>query len=184
MPWRLATVEEQKAYERERIEEAKRAKSLDTQVRLVVDQAVLPEPAGVEVAKVVDTTKYKYNRIKVRGPDGVARYTAGNHDAIAKSLTGMSKQKLFEVAQANGLALDNHFKLRNSGHFRMIVGQALRGIVLRGNKAVIDGVEISALDQPVEWPKGYAQEDKGTHQNPIRKSQTNSLYRITTGMED
>lgn len=168
MPWWLASVDEQKAYERERIEEARRDKALDTRPPLVVDQAVLPEHVGVEVA-VVDVSKYKYNRIKVRGPDGVARYSAGNQDAVAKALTGMNKQQLFDVSLANGLKLDTHFKLRNDGHFRMIVGQALRNIIIKGGKIDVNGVEITNLGQAVEWPAGYAQEEKGTTQKPVRQ---------------
>lgn len=119
--------------------------------------------------QVVDTTKYKYDRIKVRGPDGKARYTAGNKDAVAKSLLGMPKQELFDTATANGLKLDDHFRLRNDGHFRMIVGQALRSVIIKGGEVVIRKVQIKSLDQQVEWPKGYAEEEKGTTQKPIRK---------------
>lgn len=173
MPWRLMTQEEQKAHERERIEEAKaHVKPLDTQFQPVLDRVVSPESDGVEMAgQVVDTTKYKYDRIKVRGPDGVARYSAGNKDAVAKSLMGASKDDLLKVATANRLAMEDHFKSRNSGHFRMIVGQALRNIIIKGGKIVIGGVWIKSLDQAVNYPKGYAEEAKGTTANPIRKAQ-------------
>lgn len=119
--------------------------------------------------QVVDTKKYKYDRIKVRGPDGVARYTAGNKDAVAKCLIGMSKEDLLQVAKGNGLKMAEHYKARNSGHFRMIVGQALRSIVQKGGKVQINGVEIESLAQKVEWPKGFAEEEKGTHEKPVRR---------------
>lgn len=119
--------------------------------------------------QVVDTTKYKYDRVKVRGPDGVARYTAGTKDAIAKSLFGISKKNLLEIAKSNGLKLDAHYKARNDGHFRMIVGQALRSVIHKGGKVTIGDVVIVQLDQKVSWPKGFAEEKKGTHDKPIRK---------------
>lgn len=146
---------------------------LDTQVSPVVDQPVSPFDTGDDVAgQVVDTTKYKYDRIKVRGPDGVARYSAGNKDAVAKSLMGMTKEQLLKVAQSNGLNLAAHFDSRNNGHFRMIVGQSLRSVVIKGGTITIHGVKIAALDQPVEWPEGYSQEKKGTTQKPIRRTQS------------
>ncbi len=168
---RLLSIDEQRALERSRIEEVKnRAKSLDTQVSPVIDQAISPEASEVDVVgQVVDVTKYKYDRIKVRGPDGKARYTAGNKDAVAKSMLGMTKQEVYDAGSGNGLTLDNHFKLRNDGHFRMIVGQALRSIVIKGGTVTLRGVVIKALDQSVPWPKGYAEEKKGTTQKPIRR---------------
>lgn len=170
---RLLSIEEQKAYERQRIEEAKGSvKSLDTHSPPMVDRVCAPQDlAGDLVAgsDIVDTTKYKYDRIKVRGPDGVARYTAGNRDAIAKSMLGMTKKQVFDVSKENNLKMDVHFKSRNDGHFRMIVGQALRSIIAKGNTITIDGVEIKSLDQKVEWPKGYVQEDKGTSTEPVRR---------------
>lgn len=179
MPWRLMTVEEQRAHERERIEEHKNSvKALDAQSTPVVDRAISPFESGVDVAgQVLDTKKYKYERAKVRGPDGKARYTAGNKDAVAKSLLGMSKQDLLDVAKANGLKMEGHYESRNSGHFRMIVGQALRSILIKGGKIVIRGVEIAALDQKVAWPEGYAEEKKGTSAHPIRR-EPRSPHRI------
>lgn len=168
---RLLSIDEQRALERQRIEEVKsRAKPLDTQVSPVVDRVTSPEPVETDmVGQVVDVTKYKYDRVKVRGPDGKARYTAGNKDAVAKSLLGMTKKEVFDEATANGLKMAEHFKLRNDGHFRMIVGQALRSVVIKGGVITLRGVEIKTLDQEIPWPKGYTEEDKGTTAKPIRR---------------
>lgn len=128
--------------------------------------------------QVVDTAKYKYPRIKVRGPDGKARYTASNCDAIAKSLFGMDRAALEEVANSNHQErLVPQFAVRNLGHARMILGQALRHAIAAGDKSIrIRGINVLALDQEVPWPKGYFEELKGTHQHPVRKGQP-SKYR-------
>lgn len=119
--------------------------------------------------QVVDVEKYKYDRIKVRGPDGVARYTAGNKDAIAKAMFGMTKEQIRTVATENNLDLAVHFEKRNMGHLRMIVGQALRNIIAKKGTVLIDGHKITKLNQKASWPKGYVEEPKGTTQHPIRK---------------
>lgn len=173
----LMSVEEQKEFERQRIEEArrllanKRGETLDTQSTPAVLLAPPPDLVGAPVAgQVVDVSKYKYDRVKVRGPDGVARYSAGNKDAIAKSLMGFSKKELLVVAEANGLDLSKHFKQRNSGHFRMIVGQALRSIIKKKGTVWVRYAEINSLSQKVGWPEGYSEEPKGTTLHPIRRT--------------
>ena len=125
--------------------------------------------------QVVDTEKYKYNRIKVRGPDGKAHYTASNKDAIAKLLFGMNKQQLAGVAKENSLDMKSHYDLRNVGHYRMILGQALRNLILnKKQELLIGGVTVADLDQKVKWPEGYTEEPKGTHDQPIRKGKAST----------
>ena len=119
--------------------------------------------------QVVDVEKYKYDRIKVRGPDGVARYTAGNKDAIAKAMFGMTKDQIRAVATENKLDLAVHFEKRNMGHLRMIVGQALRSIIAKKGTVLVNGHAITKLAQKATWPEGFKEEPKGTTKNPIRK---------------
>lgn len=178
MPWRLASVEEQKAYERERIEEAKRKIPLDRAVEPIIDLSNSSKQYGADMAgQVLDTTKYKYDRIKIRCPDGKARYSASSADAIAKSMFGMTKDDMMKVAidhQLGGML--KHFDTRNLGHLRMILGQALRSQITKGTPVTIRGVTITKLDQKVNWPEGYTQEDKGTIQKPVRRQA--SAHRI------
>lgn len=127
--------------------------------------------------QVVDTTKYKYYRVKVRGPDGKARYTAGSKDSIAKSLFGFSREELLKVAEANDLDLTAHAS-KNVGHFRMILGQTLRNIITKGRKVKINGATIGSLKQSVSWPKGYTEEDKGTHDAPVRMGKAKKVKKV------
>ena len=96
-------------------------------------------------------------------------------DAIAKLLFGMNKQQLAGVAKENSLDMKSHYDLRNVGHYRMILGQALRNLILNKKQEIlIGGVTVADLDQKVKWPEGYIEEPKGTHDQPIRKGKAST----------
>lgn len=112
-----------------------------------------------------------YPRVKVRGPDGVARYSYMKKDAISKSTFDMDKVQLKVVMIDNNLAdrLLPLWKDKGAGHFRMILGQALRFKLLRGETVKVGSRRIKTADQEVAWPKGYKEEAKGTVGAYIRK---------------
>jgi hypothetical protein len=96
---------------------------------------------------VIDQEKYKYERVKHVGPDGKAKHTASNGDAVAVALRGLSRERITEVARANGVdeaRLDKWERL-NSGMFRMNAGQALRKIVRAGETVHVGEMAITAL---------------------------------------
>ena len=54
--------------------------------------------------------------------------------------------------------LSRHLKGKNPGHFRMMLGQALRGMVGRKTPVKIKGQTISRLNQKVELMRGLEEE--------------------------
>jgi hypothetical protein len=106
---------------------------------------------------IIDVEHYNYKRIKFRkGKDGKAQYSAGNQDAVAISMLGAEKADLIKIMNDNKLGeeLGKHSRGKNVGHFRMILGQALRGKVNREEPVKINGNTITKLTQKVEPPKG------------------------------
>jgi len=110
--------------------------------------------------QILDTEKYKYDRMKVRDKSGKVRYSANNGDSIARAMVGMVKEDLIVVMKKNGLEekLSKHTRGKSPGHFRMILGQALRGMVGRGEQVVIRGQQINTLKQRVSLPSGLSEE--------------------------
>lgn len=106
---------------------------------------------------VVDNKKYKYERIKLRGPNNEVAYSASSADAVARALFRLSKEDLVKVLQANGMDhVVHHADTMNPGHFQMVVGQSLRAILNKGSPVVIGPHTVSSLDQAdVPWPAGW-----------------------------
>lgn len=112
---------------------------------------VEPEKTG----NVIDGSRYKYDRVKFVGADGKTRTSANNGDSIAQAMLGMTPDEVMHVVEENGLAekLAKHYRKLNPGHFRMVVGNALRATIKKGGKVKVNGRWISSLDQPVKVPK-------------------------------
>lgn len=103
--------------------------------------------------------KYKYTRVKLRGPDGKAKYSAMSADAIARSMWGLDNKAVIKILQDN--ALDHvvkHAETKSTGHFRMIAGQALRAVINKGAGVMVNGLLIKSTGQDVPWPEGWTQE--------------------------
>ncbi len=111
------------------------------------------------MSQVLDTPRYKYKRIRVRGKDGVVRYSANNGDPVARLMLGAGKDELVKTMAENGLTerLGPH-STKNAGHFRMVLGQALRMLVKKKLPITIGGVEVRSLTQKVPLPHGYKEE--------------------------
>lgn len=109
--------------------------------------------------QVIDTKKFQYLRIKIRNYEGKVFYSANNKDAVSKLLFGMKKDAMIGVMHANGLdeRISKH-ATKNLGHFRMILGQSLRHLVLKGTAIHVGGVLVTSLDQKVPWPEGFREE--------------------------
>lgn len=110
--------------------------------------------------QILDTEKYKYKRIRVRDKNtGKVRYSANNGDAVARAMFGMDKGQMVRVMNENGLTGRlGHHSAKNAGHFRMVLGQALRSIIARGEQIHIAGRRIAALSQQVPLPQGFQEE--------------------------
>lgn len=121
--------------------------------------------------QMIDTKRYAYPRVKIRGKDGKARYSAGNQDAVARAMLGMDKAALVATMKANKLEdkCAKHSKGKNSGHFRMILGQALRGKVNRDEAVKVRGITITKLSQKVALPAGFTQEPIKARPNGAKK---------------
>lgn len=113
--------------------------------------------------QMLDVKRYQYSRIKIRNKDGKAIYSAGNKDAVARAMLGLDKAGLVEVMNDHDLKdkVGKHAKGKNVGHFRMILGQALRGMVNRGEKVKVQGHVIKDLKQAVPLPSGWTEEKIG-----------------------
>lgn len=110
--------------------------------------------------QVLNTGKYKYPRMKVRdAKTGLVRYSANNGDAVTRGLLGMTKDELVKVMCDNGLEerLGHHMH-KNAGHFRMVIGQALRSIVVKGGRVGVRGISIASLDQKIALKSGLTEE--------------------------
>jgi hypothetical protein len=104
----------------------------------------------------IDTSRYEYARIAVRGADGKMHYSAGNGDAVAKALLlhcTVNGKALGGVIRDNGLASKFKDAGGNAGTLRMSVGVALRALVKAGTPVTIGDVKVSKLSQKVELPK-------------------------------
>lgn len=106
---------------------------------------------------VVDTKKYQYGRLKVRGADGRVRHSSGTGDAVAKALLVFMAGggKIGEVIAANDLQAKYRGKVQdaNPGLLRMSVGGSLRAIIRDGGTVKIGSMKIASLKQAVEIPK-------------------------------
>lgn len=109
--------------------------------------------------QILNTQRYKYKRIRVRGPDGKVLYSANNGDPIARLMLGAGKDELVKIMEENGLTarLGIH-STKNAGHFRMVLGQALRVLISRKVPVRINNIEVKSLTQRVPLPKGYKEE--------------------------
>jgi len=106
----------------------------------------------------VISDKYKYERIKLRDPEGKVHYSANSADAVARALLGMTQDQLIKVLQTNALDHVIPHKAKNAGQFRMIVGGALRARIAKGEHVRIGPYTVSDLKQDVPWPEGWRQE--------------------------
>lgn len=104
----------------------------------------------------IDTSKYEYARISVRGADGKVHYSAGNGDAVAKALLlhcTVNGKAIGGVIRDNGLTAKFKDKGGNPGTLRMSVGVALRALVNAGTPVTIGDVKVSKLNQKIDLPK-------------------------------
>lgn len=107
---------------------------------------------------VIDT-KYKYDRIKLRDPQGKAHYSANRADAISRAIFNLTNEQVIKILQDNALDhVVHHAKTKKVGHFRMIAGQALRSVINKGASVRVGETLIESLDQHVPWPEGWTQE--------------------------
>ncbi|MDD1762968.1 MAG: hypothetical protein LUQ59_12125 [Methanothrix sp.] len=104
---------------------------------------------------VIDTSKYDYKTLRVRDRNGKLRHSVSNGDAVSLAMLNMDHDALVNVMLANKLEdrFSKHAKTLNHGHFRMILGQALRALVRRGKKVKIGKHRIEALDQKIDVSK-------------------------------
>lgn len=104
-------------------------------------------------ASVVDTSRYDYDKIKVRDKSGKVRHSANNGDAVAKALLVhlAGGGTIDQVIKANKLEVKT--KGKNAGLVRMSVGVALRGLINNGTAAKIGKLDVKTLKQPVSVPK-------------------------------
>lgn len=106
--------------------------------------------------KMIDRSKYDYAPTTFKDPKtGKTRRSLGNGDAVARAMLGLDKDDLLKVVRANGLAekLAGKADAVNPGQFRMMVGNALRGLVRKlkdGESIKIGKHEITSLDQTIE----------------------------------
>lgn len=108
------------------------------------------------MAQVINTDKHRYKRLRVRGPDGVVRYSATANDAVSRALWAMTKEQMVLVVDDNDLGERFHVHSRkNTGHFKMILGGALRERVRKGQTIIIGPHTINSLGQDVPLPAGY-----------------------------
>lgn len=107
---------------------------------------------------MIDFGKYSYPRIKLKSPTGKVVYSATSSDAISRAMLGMTHPDLLLVVKNNELEgrLEKHFG-KNTGHLRMIVGQALRSLIHKGGKVSIRGVTIRDLKQDIPWPEDFVE---------------------------
>ena len=100
----------------------------------------------------IDTSSYKYSKLRIRDRNGDIQYSAGNGDAIAKAMLIFTAAggKVKDVAKANELSVKNG---GNHGIYRMAVGVALRGKVRNGESVRIGAITVSRLSQHVKLPK-------------------------------
>lgn len=105
----------------------------------------------VATGSMIDRNKYGYARTKFIGPDGKARYSAGNGDAVAKALLGVTGAKFDKVVRDAGLKdLAAKHSDKNPGQFRMVIGNALRAIIRKGGSVVIGDNTITSLGQAIK----------------------------------
>lgn len=104
-----------------------------------------------ETAKMIDRDKYDYQPVRYTDAAGKTRHSAGNGDALARALLGLDLEAVIKVAKANGLddLVKKHQsnKTVNAGQFRMILGNALRALVRKGEEVAVNGTVIKKLDQ-------------------------------------
>ena len=109
---------------------------------------------GKKKATVIDVSDRDYKVTRIRGKDGRIRHSRSNGDAVAMAMLGMSHEALGKVMKANGLdRLKPYLDSKNPGHFRMILGQALRGMVRRDEEVIIGRNSITKLTQKVDVSK-------------------------------
>lgn len=107
---------------------------------------------------VIDREKYSYGRTRVKGEDGKVRTSTGNGDAVARAMltVPLGEDAMKKVIKVNGLndKLGKHIGIGsgiNPGQLRMIVGNALRAIVRKGEQSVTIGeIVVKKLDQNVK----------------------------------
>jgi hypothetical protein len=75
-----------------------------------------------------------------------------NGDAVALAMMGLSHDQAVEVMTDNGLAdkLSKHLGALNPGHFRMLLGASLRGLIKNGNTVKIGEHKVSSLTQKIK----------------------------------
>lgn len=101
----------------------------------------------------IDRAKYNYETTKVRDKDGKVRHSAGNGDAIASAMLGMTHDDMVATVKANGLndKMAKHITgAVNTGMFRMALGNVLRGLVRKGTPVTIGAHTVKKLDQKID----------------------------------
>lgn len=105
---------------------------------------------NTEPKQMIDRAKYDYKATRVADPKtGKVRNRVSNGDAVARAMLGITFEQLPKTAKANGLEelVSKHKDSVNPGQFRMIIGNALRAKVKRGEEVTIGDVLVKKLDQ-------------------------------------
>lgn len=125
-----------------------------------------------EGASVVDTSKFEYDTIKVRGADGKVKHSKGNGDAIARAFLVFSTtgKDIMQVVRANKLAERLKGRDVNAGLFRMTLGVMLRAMVRRGEHVTIGDVVVKSLEQRVAVPEVKAKEAAPARKRAAKKT--------------
>lgn len=120
---------------------------------------------------MIDRSKYKYDPISYTDPKtGKKRRSLGNGDAVARAMLGLSADDLVTVCKANGLdELAAKKDAINPGQFRMMVGNALRGLVRKGTAVNVGDHEITSLSQKIALPEAPAAEEQDEVEKPKRQ---------------
>lgn len=124
---------------------------------------------AVVTGSMIDRNKYGYERTKFVGADGKARYSAGNGDAVAQALLGVTGTKFDKVVRDAGLKdLAAKHAGKNPGQFRMIIGNALRAIVRKGGTVVIGDNTITSLGQAVKLAEAPAKKTRKSKKDEVQ----------------
>ena len=111
---------------------------------------------ATEDKKMIDRSRYDYTPTVFKDPKtGKTRRSLGNGDAVARAMLGLDQAALLKVLKANNVdsKIADKADSVNAGQFRMMVGNALRGLVrkLKDDEVVVIGShEIRSLDQDID----------------------------------
>ena len=118
-----------------------------SKVKAPVKAAVVETPKAV-----IDTKNYAYEKFRVKSGSGRIRQSRSNGDAVALAMMGLSHDQSVEVMNDNKLGdkLSKYLNTLNHGHFRMLLGASLRGLIKNGETVKIGEHKVSSLTQKIK----------------------------------